>query len=117
MIIVHTVSSMKDKLDQWLKTLKFSRKDYIKYVSFRSMSSNDRLGIVHMNICQNTKIKYDIIKDVSVTEFMTIDNIFIMVHDYLHEQIYNGKPLFVGVEQGAGMNIGNVFVMFYPHTM
>ena len=106
---------MKDKLDQWLKTLKFSRKDYIKYVLFRSMSSDDRLGIVHMNNCWNMKMKYNIMKDVSVTEFVTIDNKFIMVQDYLREQIHNGKPLFIEVEQGACINVGNVFIMSYPH--
>ena len=92
------VLSMKDKLDQWLKTLKFSRKDYIKYVLFRLMSSDDRLGIVHMNNCQNMKMKYNIMKDVSVTVFVIIDDKFIMVQDYLRKQIHNSKPLFVEVE-------------------
>ena len=62
------------------------------------MSSDDRLGIVHMNNCWNMKMKYNIMKDVSVTEFAIIDNKFIRVQDYLREQIHNGKPLFVEVE-------------------
>ena len=67
-IILYSISSMKDKIDMAMQSIKFSEKSHIKYVSLVNSTRNERIGSLQLNKYINIRLKYECLEEVRVLD-------------------------------------------------
>ena len=83
-------------------------------MSFKDTSTNDKLGILHLNELNNISVRFETLNNVQTDELAIINKEQAELQDILLQIKVNDMPLFIGVEQGSGKNQENVLLIITP---
>ena len=67
-MVVYSILSQKEVINKALEELKFGQSKKIRCILLKIISSNNKLGYLHINKINNIKVKYKILKDADVAE-------------------------------------------------
>ena len=114
MVVYFTESSAIEN-EKKLMEMSFSTNSYTKYISFKHMSPETRMGYLYANNCQNAKGNYEILYNMDMNKIINIDDKWRFLKDYLIDVMINNTTLIIlGMEQRTGKYTADVFVIFSP---
>ena len=73
-IVVYSIESSTTENEKKLIEISFSTHSYTKYISFKYMSPETRMGCLYANNCQNIKGNYKIVYNIDVNKMINIDD-------------------------------------------
>ena len=80
----------------------YQDREITKYVSFKEIDVDVKLGILYSNNISNSKGKLEILEDLDVNQMIEKEGEQFWVREFLLDIKVNRKPLFVTTEQGVG---------------
>ena len=114
-MVVYSTELSATENEKKLIEMSFSTNSHTKYISFKHTSPETRMGYLHANNCQNVKGNYEILYIMDVNKMINIDDKWRFLKDYLMDVMINNiTPMILGMEQGTGKYVADVFVVFLP---
>ena len=111
-MVVYSTESSATENEKKLMEMSFGTNSHTKYISFKHMSLETRMGYFHANNCQNVKGNYEILYNMDVNKMINVDDKWRFLKDYLMDVMINNITLMIlGVEQGTGKHAADVFVV------
>ena len=97
-ITIHSMSSVKEKVDRAMQSMKFSEKSHVKYISFVNSTRNERIGSLQLNKYINIRLKYECLEEVGILDEAEYQGKKKTLAEIIIEARKEGKQLFHGIE-------------------
>ena len=97
-LVIYITLSTREETDQKLKSFKVGNDTNGRYVSFRGIDSNDRVGYLDLSDMTNIQAKLDILEEVNVQDIITYNNKKYQLRDLLLNIKIRKAPVFIRVE-------------------
>ena len=98
-MVVYSTELFATENEKKLMEMSFGANSHTKYISFKHMSLDTRMGCLHANNCRNVKGNYEILYNIDVNKIINIKEKWRFLKDYLMDIITNKTTLMIlGVE-------------------
>ena len=107
-LMIYAIISEADNVDKSLENIESER--YL-YVSFKRISSNNRLVAMQLNEIVNTKLRYETLFKAKLNDMVIKEGKKVKLEELLLKEKVNDSSLFIAVEQGVGQHTKDVYIV------